>query len=388
VDPYLQLARVPSRPPRFDIGLTAVFVVWGLLEAAFVEGPGSVPVRVAVALLITLPLLYRRRLPMLAVGIIAGTVILLSPVVDEAEMGTMPFPQILLATFSVALYGRTLPIAIGGLALSVTAITAAVISPFYDGGPNATNIAIMVFFIGGAWGMGYALKRRAAQARQAMAESGELARRAVAEERARIARELHDVVAHSVSTIAVQAGAAEQQLERDPAQARQHLDAVRRTSREAMTEMRRLLDVLRTEEAEYAPQPGLERLDELLATARDAGVQVSVEEEGERPQLSPGLDLTVYRIVQEALTNVRKHAGAVPATVRLRYGTDEVEVDVVNERGDGDGATPSRNGLGDEGGHGLIGMQERARLFGGTFEAGSETGGFRVHVRLPIGEAA
>jgi signal transduction histidine kinase len=382
VDPFLKLARVPSRPPRSDLLLAGVLAVWAVLEALFVEGPGSTPERVAVALAFTVPLVFRRQAPLLVLLAIVGVELLVIVTSDVGEAGTMPVPALLVATFSVALYARRAADPFIGLAVTVAAVMLTLTTDYYTGEqPGPTDLAIMSLIIGGFWSMGYALRRRAAQARQAMAESGELARNAVAEERARIARELHDVIAHSVSVIAVQAGAAEQQLESDPDRARDHLDTVRRTSREAMNEMRRLLDVLREEEASYVPQPGLSRLPELVETARDSGLEVEVKEEGERPELPPGLDLTVYRIVQEALTNVRKHAGAVPTEVRLRYEPGAVELDVTNELA---GAAPAPNGSG--GGHGLVGMKERARLFGGTLEAGSANGGFRVHARLPIEE--
>jgi signal transduction histidine kinase len=215
-----------------------------------------------------------------------------------------------------------------------------------------------------------------------VAESGELARSAVSEERTRIARELHDVVAHSVSIIAMQAGAAEELIEVDPARAREHMVSVRRTAREAMNEMRRLLDVLRTDEARYAPQPGLARLADLLDEVRSAGVPVELTEEGERPQLPPGVDLVAFRVVQESLTNVRKHAAGAPTRVLLRYGPAAIELDVANLPVRG--RVPA-NGLA-RGGHGLIGMRERVQLFDGTFQAGpAEDGGFRVHAVLPLG---
>jgi signal transduction histidine kinase len=209
------------------------------------------------------------------------------------------------------------------------------------------------------------------------AESGELAKEAVSGERARIARELHDIVAHSVSIISLQAGAAEQYLERDPVRAREHLSSVQHTARDALTEMRRLTGVLRDEAAGYQPQPGLGRVDELVEQARAAGLQVELAEEGDRPVVPPGVDLAAFRIVQEALTNARKHAGAVAARVLLRYSDSAVEVEVVNAAG------PNTNSEG--AGHGLVGMRERARVYGGTIETGHEPdGGYRVRALLPL----
>jgi signal transduction histidine kinase len=247
---------------------------------------------------------------------------------------------------------------------------------------RALRIRATATTVGGAWVAGWLVRRRAAQARLAVAASGELARSAVVDERARIARDLHDIVAHSVSIIAVQAGAAEALLERDPAAAREHLAALRRTARETMNEMRRLLGVLREDQPSYAPQPSLSRLEDLLVETRGAGVPVELIEEGRRPPLSAGVDLVAYRIVQESLTNVRKHAGRVPTRVEIHYGMRDLELEICNEPG----ALPrSHNGRTEEGGHGLIGMRERAEIFGGTLEAGERgSGGFRVHAVLPL----
>jgi signal transduction histidine kinase len=193
---------------------------------------------------------------------------------------------------------------------------------------------------------------------------------------------LHDVVAHSVSIIAMQAGAAGELVERDPKQAREHMETVRLTAQDAMREMRRLVEVLREDDATYAPQPTLARVDELVEDARVAGVRIEFEEVGERGELPPGVDLAAYRIVQEALTNVRKHAVGAAARVRLQYADEAIDILVTNEQG------RSANGAdGSGGGFGLAGMRERVRLYGGTVESGpSPDGGFLVHVRLPLVE--
>jgi signal transduction histidine kinase len=202
----------------------------------------------------------------------------------------------------------------------------------------------------------------------------------VAEERARIARELHDIVAHGLSIIAVQAGAAQQLVERDPAAAREHLEAVHRIAKEAMTEMRRLLDVLREDDASYTPQPGLARVPELVEEARSAGVPVEVIEEGSPRDLPAGVDLVAYRVVQESLTNVRKHAPGAPTRIALDYEPRGISIDVSNEAG-------AHRGDSNGGGHGLVGMAERVRIFGGELETGEQPGGgFRVRVRLPLEE--
>jgi signal transduction histidine kinase len=384
MDPLVRLARVPNRPPRVDILVAGALLVWALLEAFLDPGPGPRAGRIAFAVALSVPLAFRRQAPGLVVLAVSAATLAWSLSATVAEHGTGPFPSILLAAFSVACYARRSIVAVAGGLLLLATMLITVESHYYTGtGANASNITILALFIGGAWGAGWLVRQRAAQARRAFAESGELAQSAVGEERARIARELHDVVAHSVSIIAVQAGAAEELLERDPARARQHLASVRRTAREAMTEMRRMLEVLRTDEPGYVPQAGLARLPDLLDETRRAGVPVELIEQGERPRLAPGVDLVAFRVVQESLTNVRKHAPGAPTVVLLRYLPKTLELEVQNQaaisHADANGGGP--------GGHGLVGMRERVRLFDGRFDAQpSADGGFRVHALLPLTE--
>jgi len=316
--------------------------------------------------------------------LIIGVFVLRAVIGAESESAASFFPAILIATFSVSLYERRIALAVVGGAIVIAGMVTALSLGFgRDDGTTTEpgNIAILSFFVIASWTAGLLLRRRAEHARRVEAESGELARAAVSSERARIARELHDIVAHSISVISVQTGAAEQYVERDPARAREHLEAVRSSARDALTEMRRLTGVLREDEATYEPQPGLERMPDLVEQARGAGLDVELIEEGERRAVPPGVDLAAYRIVQEALTNARKHAGRVRATVRIRYLPDDVEVEVENAAGSG--------GTGDGSGHGLVGMRERVRVYGGTIEAGPEDGGrFRVRARLPLGGEA
>ena len=383
MDPFVKLARVPNRPPRVDILVAAGLLLWALLEAFIDPGPGPLVGRIAFAIAISVPLAFRRQAPGIVAAVVSAATLARALPATVSEHGTMPFPSVLLAAFSVACYARRTVVAVaGGLLLFATMLIAVESDYYTGGGANASNLAILSLFLGGAWGAGWLVRQRAAQARRAVAESGELARTAVGEERARIARELHDVVAHSVSIIAVQAGAAEELIERDPEKARQHMSSVRRTAREAMSEMRRLLDVLRTDEPGYAPQAGLARLTDLLDETRAAGVPVELIEQGERPRLAPGLDLVAFRVVQESLTNVRKHAPGAATQVHMRYGPKTLELDVVNEP-----ALRPANSNGDRAGHGLIGMRERVRLFDGSFDAQPiASGGFRVHATLPLTE--
>jgi signal transduction histidine kinase len=265
------------------------------------------------------------------------------------------------------------------------------IAPFwivyaFRNGTVSDYVATAVLY-GGSWAMGQALRERsrrsaelAERVQRAERDREERARQAVAEERTRIARELHDVVAHSISVVAVQTQAVRRRL--DPALRREidDLRAVEETTRQAMAEMRRLFGVLRAgdERASLVPQPGLDQLDRLIGETSAAGVPVSLAVEGRRPPLPPGLDLAAYRIVQEALTNVRKHASGGRVDVRLRFGEHDLDLAV-----DDTGGRPADGPDGD--GHGLVGMRERVALYGGTLEAGPRTdGGFGVRARLPL----
>ncbi len=352
------------RPPTLDILLAAGVLVWALLEALLLDGSGSRPERAAWAVAVAAPVAFRRQFP-LAVALAMAAIVItrVSLAGGVAEEGAMPFPAILLATFSVAAHARSVRLAALGGAATYAALLGAIVSGFYTGENPPVDVAILSFFVFAAWGAGNFVRRRGSIA----------AREAVVAERARISRELHDIIGHSMSVISLQAGAAEQLLDRDPDRARTHLQAVMATTSDALAEMRRLMGVLEEGDAQYAPQPGLARLPELVA---QAGFPVDLREDGERPVLSPGLDLTAYRVVQESLTNARKHGGADRAEVRVRYAADAVELEVSNPL--------SAWAQGDSGGRGLAGMQERVRLYGGELVAGPAGGEFRVRARLPL----
>ena len=229
----------------------------------------------------------------------------------------------------------------------------------------------------GAWALGEASRNR-------QAAINEQTRRAVADEQARIARELHDVIAHSVSVIVVQAAAADDVFETRPDQARAALRSIESAGREALRELRLLLGAVRPGEpgGPAAPQPGLSGLDELVEPLRGVGLAVALRREGAVHPLPAGVDLSAYRIVQEALTNTLRHGRATRAEVTVRYGADSVELDVRD-----DGLAQS-GGDGSSEGRGLVGMRERASMLGGTLEAGPlAEGGYRVHAHLPL-EAA
>jgi signal transduction histidine kinase len=242
---------------------------------------------------------------------------------------------------------------------------------------NAVSQA--VFFAGAAIAGHNVRLRREKRAQEELTEQAET-ERAVSDERLRIARELHDVVAHAMSIVAVQAGVAAHVIDDQPDEAKRMLENVRATSSQALDEMRRLLGVLRGGDAALAPAPGLHDVDTLAASMRSSGVPVELRVSGERHDVPGGVELTAYRIVQEALTNVLKHAGPnVTAAVTVTYDPNLVTVEIVDD-GRGAAVNPS-------GGHGLLGMRERVAVFGGDLVAGPKPGGgFRVRAELPYGE--
>ena len=227
------------------------------------------------------------------------------------------------------------------------------------------------------------LERRAADLER---ERDEREREAVAEERARIARELHDVVGHSIGVMMAQTGAARFLVSENPARARDALLVVEDAGRQALTEMRHMLEVLREdgETDALGPQPGLRELEPLVAAGRASGLDVDLEVEGTPSALPVGIQLAAYRIVQEALTNVRKHAGTARAVVVVRHSPGVLDLSIEN-----DGPPVSANGSGPAGGHGLIGMRERVALYGGEIAVGPRAqGGYSVRARLPADVAS
>jgi len=228
-----------------------------------------------------------------------------------------------------------------------------------------------------------------ARAERLEREREEEARRAVTEERLRIARELHDVIAHSMSVIAVQSAVGHHVMDTQPLQAQQALAAIEATSRSALTEMRRLLGVLRQEGepvGSLTPAPGLADLTSLVTQVQDAGLRVRIQVDGQRGPVPPGVDLSAYRIIQEALTNVIKHAASSRAIVAICYRADSVTVEITDDGpAPGVGAPLARPGSA----HGVIGMRERVAVFGGEFAAAPRPeGGFRVRACFPIAEVA
>ncbi len=361
--------------------LTDVLIV-ALAAGAQAEAwtdPTQVPraVTIPAALLWTLPLLARRRHPLLVSAVVLGTVAGLTALPGDVVGGSMLNSFAIIGAFCVA-GGHPNPrraLAAGGV--GYLALTAIVLVDIEN-----ENGAVPVFLISAAaWALGRSLadRTRREEDLQRRAEQAEREHEAAAmAERTRIASELHDVIAHSVSVMTIQAGAARMLLDENPEKAREPLVAVEETGHQALGEMRRLLGVLRgtAGDAEVAPQPGLAQLDGLLEQVRAAGLTVDVAAEGTARPLPPGIDLTAFRVVQEALTNVLKHGGAARAHVRVRFESDAVELEITNSgRPPGDGPA----------GYGLIGMRQRVAMYAGELDAGPrEGGGFRVRARLPL----
>jgi signal transduction histidine kinase len=333
--------------------------------------------------LIVLPLLGRRRFPFAA----PAAVWLLAASLSFLDGRLVPF------TLSATVAGMAAALLLGNLRDDVQArlglaiaIGGAAIVVYNDPDHAAGELVFLPALFAIGWLAGFALRERGEQAEaaevraaQAERERDAASRIAVAEERARIARELHDIVAHAVSVMVLQVGAVRHRLPDALAPDREALQAVEQAGRTALTDMRRLLDAMRQdgEQVDLAPQPGLDRVQSLLDEVRRAGLPVELHIEGEPHRLPPAIDLSAYRIVQEGLTNALKHARAGHADVTVHYGPDEVQIVV---RDDGEGAS-----TGNDPGYGLAGMRERVKIYGGEMSAGSANGGgFVLRTRLPL----
>jgi signal transduction histidine kinase len=333
--------------------------------------------------LVVLPLVLRRRMPFLA------------PAATWLLAGLLSFVdgRLIVDQAAVAVAGLGAALLLGnlrndrqaqvGLAIVVASTTTLV---YNDPSHTAGDFVFTPMMFVTGWLVGFALRGRAeqteaAEQRAALAERERevAARIAVAEERSRIARELHDVVAHAVSVMVLQVGAVRHRMPESDAEDREALQNVEQAGRAALAEMRRLLDAMRRdgEEAELRPQPGLGNLDGLLSDVRAAGLDVDLHVHGEPVDLPSGLDLSAYRILQEGLTNALKHSGARRAEVDVTYGDRDLLVAV---RDDGRGPASS-DGLG----HGLVGIRERVKIYGGEMAAGAENGGgFTLRAKLPL----
>ena len=372
--------------------LAALFVaalierdVWGAsgLLGTLIAGPRWLTA--TLPLLLALPLLWRRRFPLFVWTLILVGVAAQALASGDALEGLDLLVPLVLGSYAVAAFSTRRRALVGlGLFIAVYPIYALEDRNIRSGGQQAWSGAFFGLLALALWLAGFFVSSRR-EAAVLIAEAAELKREAeaaVAEERSRIARELHDIISHTVSVIGVQAGAAERMLDRDPERARQPLQSIQERARESVLELRRLFGILREgeERAELTPQPRLAQLGLLLEQVRAAGLDVELHVEGDSQPLPPGVELSAYRIVQEALTNVLKHARASRADVLLRYGDRALELEVTD-----DGTGAPANGTG----HGLIGMRERAALYGGTLIAGRQpNGGFVVAAQLPHDGAA
>ena len=371
---------IARRHPLATDALIAVVLCAFVLQDVLGSGDyftASKAIYVPAAILTTLPLAFRRRAPLTVALIVMTIAAAQSIAVGDAHTPDSALPAWLLAIYTMAAGCERGP-ALVGLAVSMAAGLIWL-------GVDDFLLPVVVF--GGAWLAGRFARQTREHARiveersEALSRAREAdARAAAADERARIARELHDVVGHRVSVMVVQAGAERLALGTERADTPATLRAIEATGRQALAEMRHLLGVMRASETteEPRPQPSITDLDELLAQVRLAGLDVQLEVEGAPVNVPPGVGLSAYRIVQEALTNVIKHAGPARARVRVAYGPADIQVAVTN---DSNGRHPAGEGSG----HGLIGMRERAALYGGELEAGRlPGGGFSVRARLPL----
>jgi signal transduction histidine kinase len=366
--------RVNVFPARRRLLAPVSLLVVVLLCAGFVGaygmhgGPGVV---LPLFIVIAWPVLALPRRPLIALGLVLLVTGLLTPLFDPETVGPVGTAAVLVMVGRLAAV-RSWRVSLPGAFVSLLLLAALTLAFYVERGGVLTTIATMLLAIGCVWAVGNTIR----QAREsAAARRVDETERAVAAERLRIARELHDLVAHSMGVIAFQAGAGRRVIETRPVEARNALDAIETTSREALAELRRTLAALRRSEpvgAPTLPTPGLGDLDRLAATA---AVRVAVVRTGAVRDLPADLELSAYRIVQEAVTNVVRHAGTDHCRVLLDYRDGELAIEVLDD-GPGIG-TPGT-------GYGLVGMRERVTLLNGRFQAGPRPeGGFRVSATIP-----
>jgi signal transduction histidine kinase len=373
---------------RFALpGLAAALLVGMVVEFSLLDGAEHRPALIVLAVVTGVALLLQPRsplaAPLLAIAAVAATAAFAPNAIQDAST---PFFVVLLVAWCFGAYNPPRRALVGLLAIDAAVVYVVARFPDHSGG----DFVWVASFVTAAWLAGFAVRHQAEQTRrlrelaaQLRAQRDRMAEEAVQAERSRIARELHDVVAHHVSVMTVQAGAVRRLLQAGQEREREALVSVEETGRKALTEMRRLLGVLKDDAAEQpaplAPQPGVRTLETLLEQVRDAGLPVQLSTEGEPVELPPGIDLSAYRIVQEALTNALKHAGPARAWVVVRYAPDALELEIAN-----DGSTEAaQNG---RAGHGLVGMRERVAVYGGELDSGPRPGGgFAVRATLPIG---
>lgn len=360
-----------SRSQWYDAALAAGALAISVSVLTTIPSWDPGPVAGLLVLVHVTPIALRRRAPRAAFAVSVGAgVVYLAAGWPMVGLGIAA----LVMTYSLAAYSARVDSVVGLVAIEVGLTLEAL---FAKGRPQFDTLVGNLVILAAAWFLGDGARGRR---EDALSEQQRLARQAVSDERLRIARELHDVVAHSMSVIAVQAGTGRMVIDDDPEHARRALTSIEETSKQALNEMRRLLGVLRADAphgAALAPVPTLDDLDRLVAYAVEGGTPVDVSVDGDRGMAPAGIELAAYRLLQEALTNVRRHAAGAPARVHVSFQPAELVVEVENPLVDGHAAI-------DPGGHGLLGMRERVSLYGGTFEAGPRPDGtFRVSARIP-----
>ena len=379
--PFARWPRAADTVLAIALFLATVFVTEGPGDALAIRPIGDVPIAILLIFAVASAALYwRRRAPLIVLGV-ALTTWALTIGSGYADLGGVA----IVALYSTGRYGTDSLWAHLGVAAAIAVLN---IDGLTDPAPwgEAAFGSVVLFVV---WYVGRRLRLRSERAAQQLREQAAEARRIVTEERTRIARELHDVVAHRVSLMTVQAGAAKAVAAQDPQAALQAMGAVEEAGRQALDELRHLLGVLRPEADldGLGPQPGLADLPRLVEQIRGAGVDVSLATDGVSAELPARVDLFAYRIVQEALTNVLKHAGP-GAHTQVRLGTNRSGI-VIEVLDDGQGTTVMPGSVPAQGGargHGIVGMRERALLLGGTLDAGPRPGGgFQVVARLPTG---
>jgi signal transduction histidine kinase len=370
------------RPTHLALALPVFVLAAGaVLEVLAKPLPGPRALLLAAALCFSLPLLAGRRYPLQAVAVVCCAIGVDAVFAQEAtRSGGAALFAGLGAVFVVALFGGHRE-AFAGLGIGVVTVMLVAQAETSTGGAIATFVFTTATILA-VWGVGFTLRERhhrASEADERVTRAEAVARVAAAEERARIARELHDVVGHAVSVMVLQTGAVRHRLPEGRSDDREALMAVERTGRDALAEMRELVGAIRSDgdQPELAPQNGLGALASLIERTARAGLPVDLRITGEPSSLPPRIDRSAYRIVQEGLTNALKHAHAARAQVRITYNEDEIEIAVADN---GRGAM-----RGGDAGHGLVGVRERVKIYGGEMRAGpAEGGGFVLEARLPL----
>ena len=369
-------------PPRLDLAIAAAFLLLATIEALTAGGPLPLAVHLVVAGLAMVALAWRRSFPLLVAVVTVAANFVVNP---EGQFSTLL--ALVLVTYSLGLYSSP-PRTYVGLVVMVTSLMAASVAEGFE----PSDAAAALVFLVGPWAVGRLVLQRSENTAEALSRADRAERErdmqtrlAVAEERTRIARELHDIVSHSLSVVTIQAQAVRRRLRPDQEREAADLAAVEATAREALAEMRRLFGVLRAdgENASLSPQPGLAELGRLVSAADSPALAVELSVQGTPYPLPPGLDLAAYRIAQEGLTNALRHSGGSRVDVAVRYEPQHLEVEVTDNGRGIESSQPRGQG------NGLVGVRERVALYRGTVTLDQHpAGGSRLVAKLPLREPA